>query len=83
MNADQTVSDNSEIVIRKLPNQDLDKWSEIASFSPDGRYATYIDWHDPEIGVIDLKTGKKWEITKDGDYNNYKNAFSTRFNVVT
>ena len=62
--ADQTGSDNSGIVIRQENSPGVD----IATYSPDGRFATFIDWVDPEIGVIDLKTGNKWEITKDGDY---------------
>jgi Tol biopolymer transport system component len=68
LNADRTGSDNSGIVIRQENSPGVD----IAAYSPDGRYATYNDWDDPEIGVIDLKTGKKWEITKDGDYNSTK-----------
>ena len=64
LNADQTGSDNSGIVIRQENSPGVD----ITTYSPDGRYATFIDWVDPEIGVIDLKTRKKWEITKDGDY---------------
>ncbi len=68
LNADQTGSDNSGIAIRQVSSPGVD----IAAYSPDGCYATYNDWDDPEIGVIDLKTGKKWEITKDGDYVSLK-----------
>ncbi len=65
LNVGQSISENSGIVLR----QENSPGVEIAAYSPDGRYATYDDWEDPEIGVIDLKTGKKWEITKGGDWN--------------
>jgi len=63
LNANQTF-DNSGITIRQVPFFDVD----LHNYSPDGRYANYINWDNQEIGVVDLKTGEKWEITKDGDW---------------
>jgi len=65
LNSDQLNSDNSGIILRQIPRPGVD----IEAYSPDGQYATYNDWSDPEIGVIDLKTGKKWFITKYGNWN--------------
>lgn len=65
LNADKSELDNSGIVIRQLPSPGVD----ISAYSPDGQFATYNDWDDPELGVIELKTGKKWFITKDGNWN--------------
>jgi Tol biopolymer transport system component len=64
LNVDQAASDNSGIAIRQVPFYGV----EIHAYSPDGRYANYINWDNQEIGVVDLKSGKKWEITKDGDW---------------
>ena len=74
LTVEQSGFDNSGIVIRQLPNQDLNKEFDIdiATYSPDGHYATYYNWDNQEIGVVDLKTGKKWEITKDGDWYSTK-----------
>jgi len=63
LNADQTF-DNSGITIRQVPFFDVD----LHNYSPDGRCANYINWDNQEIGVVDLKSGGKWEITKDGDW---------------
>jgi dipeptidyl aminopeptidase/acylaminoacyl peptidase len=65
MSADKSAIDNSGIVIRKIPDPE----AQIFAISPDERFATYNDWDDPEIGVVELKTGKKWFITKNGNWN--------------
>ncbi|MDO8928088.1 MAG: tetratricopeptide repeat protein [Bacteroidota bacterium] len=71
LNVDQAASDNSGIAIRQVQSNGV----EIHAYSPDGRYATYNDWNNYEIGVVDLKTGKKWEITKDGDMEDIKSHY--------
>jgi len=77
LNADQELSAQSGIVIRQEANQEVDKEVSINSYSPDGRYASYTDWYSVEIGVIELKSGKKWEITKDGNYGSHFPTYST------
>lgn len=76
LNVDQELSGQSGIVIRQEANQEVDKEVSINSYSPDGRYASYTDWYSVEIGVIELKSGKKWEITKDGNYGSHYPAYS-------
>lgn len=68
---DQTNSENSGILIRQVPNHELD----INAYSPDGRYATYNDWDEGQIGVVDLKSGNKWVLTKDGDWASHYPLF--------
>jgi tetratricopeptide (TPR) repeat protein len=36
--------------------------------SPDGRYATYIDWNAIELAVKDLVSGKSWFLTDRGTW---------------
>ena len=67
LNVDQAISENSGILIRQISNYGVD----FNNYSPDGRYATYNDWDAVEIGVIDLKSGNKWEITKDGNWESH------------
>jgi Tol biopolymer transport system component len=64
LHGNQSAPDNSGIVIRQIASPGVD----INAYSPDGQYATYNDWDDPEIGAIELRTGKKWFITKDGNW---------------
>jgi hypothetical protein len=71
LNVDPELSDNSGIVIRQERNQGVDKEVDINSYSPDGRYAGYTDWYSVEIGVLDLKSGEKWEVTKDGNWGSH------------
>ena len=71
LNADQTTSSNSGIILRQIPRPGVD----IEAYSPDGQYATYNDWNEPEIGVIDLKTGKKSLITKGGNWHQQKRLY--------
>lgn len=73
LNADQAGSDNSGIAIRQVSNYGLD----INGYSPDGRFATYNDWDVGNIGVVELKSGNKWEITKNGDWETHYAIFST------
>lgn len=72
LNADLIGSDNSGIAIRQVNSHNVD----INAYSLDGRYATYNDWDAVEIGVVDLKTGKKWEITKDGNWGSHFPTYS-------
>jgi Tol biopolymer transport system component len=73
LNADQSISENSGILIRQVSNFGVD----LNGYSPDGKYATYNDWDAGNIGVVDLKSGNKWEITKDGNWESHYTLFST------
>jgi Tol biopolymer transport system component len=37
--------------------------------SPDGRYLTYVNWQDGNLGVRDLEKGENRLLTKDASYN--------------
>jgi len=76
LNVYQELSAQSGIVIRQEANQEVDKEVSINSYSHDGHYASYTDWYSVEIGVFDIKSGKKWEITKDGNYGTHYPTFS-------
>ena len=71
LNEDQTASENSGILIRQVSNYSFD----LNGYSPDGKYATYNDWDAGNIGVVDLKTGNNWEITKNGNWESHYAMF--------
>ncbi len=58
-----TLSD--EMIIREVWAPGGDTYG----VSPNGRYLNYIDWTAIELAVKDLETGKSWNITSRGTWN--------------
>jgi Tol biopolymer transport system component len=47
--------------------------------SPDGRYLTYVNWENGNLGVRDLEKGENRLLTKDASYNTGEMAYQSIF----
>ena len=56
-------SQDSRLTIRRVPELDM-----YAKPSPNGKYFSYVDWETGNLAVLEVETGAKRLLTKDGSW---------------
>lgn len=61
----------STMAIRRVPNGDIGQTLDMQTKpSPDGKYLAYTDWDTGNLAILDVATGAKRLLTKEGSWKN-------------
>jgi len=66
INAERISATPHGLVVKEIWSQAEDSYG----VSPNGRYFNYINWKNGNLAIKDIETGKIWEITKNGTWEN-------------